>query len=309
MGFFDGLCCGLDVKDFEYLIEVLVGKVILGCIMNVLGELVDMKGEIGEEECWVIYCVVFFYEELLNFQELLEIGIKVIDLMCLFVKGGKVGLFGGVGVGKIVNMMEFICNIVIEYFGYFVFVGVGECICEGNDFYYEMIDFNVIDKVFLVYGQMNELLGNCLCVVLIGLIMVEKFCDEGCDVLLFVDNIYCYILVGMEVFVLLGCMFLVVGYQLILVEEMGVLQECIIFIKIGFIIFVQVVYVFVDDLIDLFSVIIFVYFDVIVVLSCQIVFLGIYLVVDLLDFISCQLDLLVVGQEYYDIVCGVQFIL
>lgn len=189
--------------------------------MDVFGCLIDEVGLIDSDVMCLIYQKVLVFDELLLLIELFEMGIKVIDLICLFVKGGKVGLFGGVGVGKIVNMMEFINNIVKEYGGYFVFVGVGECICEGNDFYYEMKDLKVFDKVVLVYGQMNELLGNCLCVVLIGLMMVEYFCDEGFDVLFFVDNIYCFMLVGIEVLVLFGCMLLVVGYQLMLVEEMG----------------------------------------------------------------------------------------
>ncbi len=206
MGSSDGLRRGLDVKDLEHPIEVPVGKATLGRIMNVLGEPVDMKGEIGEEERWAIHRAAPSYEELSNSQELLETGIKVIDLMCPFAKGGKVGLFGGAGVGKTVNMMELIRNIAIEHSGYSVFAGVGERTREGNDFYHEMTDSNVIDKVSLVYGQMNEPPGNRLRVALTGLTMAEKFRDEGRDVLLFVDNIYRYTLAGTEVSALLGRM-------------------------------------------------------------------------------------------------------
>lgn len=207
--------------------------------------------------------------------------------------------------------MELINNIVKVYLGYLVFVGVGECICEGNDLYYEMIELNVIKfenfeelQVVLVYGQMNEFFGVCVCVVLIGLIFVEQFCDVlGIDVLFFVDNIFCFIQVGFEVLVFLGCIFLVVGYQLILVIDMGVMQECIMLIKNGLIMLIQVVYVFVDDFIDFVLVIIFVYLDVIIVLNCVIFEFGIYFVVDLFDLLLCILDLQIVGEEYYNVVC------
>ena len=279
MGSSDGLRRGLDVKDLEHPIEVPVGKATLGRIMNVLGEPVDMKGEIGEEERWAIHRAAPSYEELSNSQELLETGIKVIDLMCPFAKGGKVGLFGGAGVGKTVNMMELIRNIAIEHSGYSVFAGVGERTREGNDFYHEMTDSNVIDKVSLVYGQMNEPPGNRLRVALTGLTMAEKFRDEGRDVLLFVDNIYRYTLAGTEVSALLGRMPSAVGYQPTLAEEMGVLQERITSTKTGSITSVQAVYVPADDL------------------------------TDPLDSTSRQLDPLVVGQEHYDTARGVQSIL
>ncbi|MCE1680731.1 F0F1 ATP synthase subunit beta, partial [Enterobacter hormaechei] len=214
-------------------IEVPVGKATLGRIMNVLGDPIDMKGEIGEEERWSIHRTAPTYEELSNSQELLETGIKVMDLICPFAKGGKVGLFGGAGVGKTVNMMELIRNIAIEHSGYSVFAGVGERTREGNDFYHEMTDSNVLDKVSLVYGQMNEPPGNRLRVALTGLTMAEKFRDEGRDVLLFVDNIYRYTLAGTEVSALLGRMPSAVGYQPTLAEEMGALQVRITSTKTG----------------------------------------------------------------------------
>ena len=291
MGSSDGLRRGLDVKDLEHPIEVPVGKATLGRIMNVLGEPVDMKGEIGEEERWAIHRAAPSYEELSNSQELLETGIKVIDLMCPFAKGGKVGLFGGAGVGKTVNMMELIRNIAIEHSGYSVFAGVGERTREGNDFYHEMTDSNVIDKVSLVYGQMNEPPGNRR------------------DVLLFVDNIYRYTLAGTEVSALLGRMPSAVGYQPTLAEEMGVLQERITSTKTGSITSVQAVYVPADDLTDPSPATTFAHLDATVVLSRQIASLGIYPAVDPLDSTSRQLDPLVVGQEHYDTARGVQSIL
>ncbi|HHI4318312.1 TPA: F0F1 ATP synthase subunit beta [Salmonella enterica subsp. enterica serovar Typhi] len=331
MGSSDGLRRGLDVKDLEHPIEVPVGKATLGRIMNVLGEPVDMKGEIGEEERWAIHRAAPSYEELSNSQELLETGIKVIDLMCPFAKGGKVGLFGGAGVGKTVNMMELIRNIAIEHSGYSVFAGVGERTREGNiaiehsgysvfagvgertregnDFYHEMTDSNVIDKVSLVYGQMNEPPGNRLRVALTGLTMAEKFRDEGRDVLLFVDNIYRYTLAGTEVSALLGRMPSAVGYQPTLAEEMGVLQERITSTKTGSITSVQAVYVPADDLTDPSPATTFAHLDATVVLSRQIASLGIYPAVDPLDSTSRQLDPLVVGQEHYDTARGVQSIL
>lgn len=234
MGTSDGLSRGLKVEDLGHPIEVPVGKATLGRIMNVLGTPIDMKGEIETEERWSIHREAPTYEELSNSQELLETGIKVMDLICPFAKGGKVGLFGGAGVGKTVNMMELIRNIAIEHSGYSVFAGVGERTREGNDFYHEMTDSNVLDKVSLVYGQMNEPPGNRLRVALTGLTMAEKFRDEGRDVLLFVDNIYRYTLAGTEVSALLGRMPSAVGYQPTLAEEMGVLQERITSTKTGF---------------------------------------------------------------------------
>ena len=309
MGSSDGLRRGLDVKDLEHPIEVPVGKATLGRIMNVLGQPVDMKGDIGEEERWAIHRAAPSYEELSSSQELLETGIKVIDLMCPFAKGGKVGLFGGAGVGKTVNMMELIRNIAIEHSGYSVFAGVGERTREGNDFYHEMTDSNVIDKVSLVYGQMNEPPGNRLRVALTGLTMAEKFRDEGRDVLLFVDNIYRYTLAGTEVSALLGRMPSAVGYQPTLAEEMGVLQERITSTKTGSITSVQAVYVPADDLTDPSPATTFAHLDATVVLSRNIASLGIYPAVDPLDSTSRQLDPLVVGQEHYDTARGVQSIL
>ena len=300
MGSSDGLRRGLDVKDLEHPIEVPVGKATLGRIMNVLGEPVDMKGEIGEEERWAIHRAAPSYEELSNSQELLETGIKVIDLMCPFAKGGKVGLFGGAGVGKTVNMMELIRNIAIEHSGYSVFAGVGERTREGNDFYHEMTDSNVIDKVSLVYGQMNEPPGNRLRVALTGLTMAEKFRDEGRDVLLFVDNIYRYTLAGTEVSALLGRMPSAVGYQPTLAEEMGVLQERITSTKTGSITSVQAVYVPADDLTDPAPATTFTHLYATTVLSRKITELGIYPAVDPLESTSRILDPLIVGKEHYD---------
>ena len=300
MGSSDGLRRGLEVKDLEHPIEVPVGKATLGRIMNVLGQPVDMKGDIGEEERWAIHRAAPSYEELSSSQELLETGIKVIDLMCPFAKGGKVGLFGGAGVGKTVNMMELIRNIAIEHSGYSVFAGVGERTREGNDFYHEMTDSNVIDKVSLVYGQMNEPPGNRLRVALTGLTMAEKFRDEGRDVLLFVDNIYRYTLAGTEVSALLGRMPSAVGYQPTLAEEMGVLQERITSTKTGSITSVQAVYVPADDLTDPAPATTFSHLDATTVLSRKITELGIYPAVDPLESTSRILDPNVVGQEHYD---------
>ncbi|CAM3688383.1 F0F1 ATP synthase subunit beta [Rahnella sp. PAMC25617] len=309
MGTSDGLRRGLKVNNLEHPIEVPVGVATLGRIMNVLGEPIDMKGAIGEEERRAIHRAAPSYEELANSQELLETGIKVMDLMCPFAKGGKVGLFGGAGVGKTVNMMELIRNIAIEHSGYSVFAGVGERTREGNDFYHEMTESNVIDKVSLVYGQMNEPPGNRLRVALTGLTMAEKFRDEGRDVLLFVDNIYRYTLAGTEVSALLGRMPSAVGYQPTLAEEMGALQERITSTKSGSITSVQAVYVPADDLTDPSPATTFAHLDATVVLSRQIASLGIYPAVDPLDSTSRQLDPLVVGQEHYDVARGVQSIL
>lgn len=309
MGSSDGLRRGLKVTDLKRTIEVPVGKATLGRIMNVLGEPIDMKGDIGEEERWSIHRPAPSYEELASSQELLETGIKVIDLMCPFAKGGKVGLFGGAGVGKTVNMMELIRNIAIQHSGYSVFAGVGERTREGNDFYYEMTESNVIDKVSLVYGQMNEPPGNRLRVALTGLTIAEKFRDEGHDVLLFIDNIYRYTLAGTEVSALLGRMPSAVGYQPTLAEEMGGLQERITSTKTGSITSVQAVYVPADDLTDPSPATTFTHLDATVVLNRQIASLGIYPAVDPLASTSRQLNPLVVGQEHYDVTRSVQSIL
>lgn len=309
MGSSDGLQRGLTVTDLGHPIKVPVGKETLGRIMNVLGDPIDMKGPIGEQERWSIHRQPPSYEELANSQELLETGIKVMDLICPFAKGGKVGLFGGAGVGKTVNMMELIRNIAIEHSGYSVFAGVGERTREGNDFYHEMTESGVLDKVSLVYGQMNEPPGNRLRVALTGLTMAEKFRDEGRDVLLFIDNIYRYTLAGTEVSALLGRMPSAVGYQPTLAEEMGVLQERITSTKKGSITSVQAVYVPADDLTDPSPATTFAHLDATVVLSRQIASLGIYPAVDPLDSTSRQLDPLVVGQEHYDVARGVQSIL
>ena len=309
LGASDGLKRGLKVENTNEPIQVPVGTKTLGRIMNVLGEPIDEQGPIGEEERWAIHHSAPSYEEQSNSTELLETGIKVIDLICPFAKGGKVGLFGGAGVGKTVNMMELIRNIAIEHSGYSVFAGVGERTREGNDFYHEMKDSNVLDKVSLVYGQMNEPPGNRLRVALTGLTMAEKFRDEGRDVLFFVDNIYRYTLAGTEVSALLGRMPSAVGYQPTLAEEMGVLQERITSTKTGSITSVQAVYVPADDLTDPSPATTFAHLDSTVVLSRQIASLGIYPAVDPLDSTSRQLDPLVVGQEHYDIARGVQGIL
>ena len=309
MGSSDGLRRGLEVVNSGKAIQVPVGTSTLGRIMNVLGEPIDEKGPIGEEERWSIHREAPSYEDQSNSTELLETGIKVIDLVCPFAKGGKVGLFGGAGVGKTVNMMELIRNIAIEHSGYSVFAGVGERTREGNDFYHEMMESNVLDKVSLVYGQMNEPPGNRLRVALTGLTMAEKFRDEGRDVLFFVDNIYRYTLAGTEVSALLGRMPSAVGYQPTLAEEMGVLQERITSTKTGSITSVQAVYVPADDLTDPSPATTFAHLDATVVLSRQIAALGIYPAVDPLDSTSRQLDPLVVGKEHYETARGVQIVL
>lgn len=309
LGTSDGLKRGLKVESTGNPIQVPVGTKTLGRIMSVLGEPIDEQGDIGAEENWAIHRPAPSYEEQSNSTELLETGIKVIDLICPFAKGGKVGLFGGAGVGKTVNMMELIRNIAIEHSGYSVFAGVGERTREGNDFYHEMKDSNVLDKVSLVYGQMNEPPGNRLRVALTGLTMAEKFRDEGRDVLFFVDNIYRYTLAGTEVSALLGRMPSAVGYQPTLAEEMGVLQERITSTKTGSITSVQAVYVPADDLTDPSPATTFAHLDSTVVLSRQIASLGIYPAVDPLDSTSRQLDPLVIGQEHYDVARGVQGIL
>ncbi|WP_131781944.1 F0F1 ATP synthase subunit beta [Legionella gresilensis] len=306
MGSTDGLKRGIRATNSGQPIQVPVGKKTLGRIMDVLGRPIDEKGPVDAEELWPIHRKAPSYEEQAGSQELLETGIKVIDLLCPFAKGGKVGLFGGAGVGKTVNMMELIRNIAIEHSGYSVFAGVGERTREGNDFYHEMKDSNVLDKVSLVYGQMNEPPGNRLRVALTGLTMAEKFRDEGRDVLLFIDNIYRYTLAGVEVSALLGRMPSAVGYQPTLAEEMGMLQERITSTKTGSITSIQAVYVPADDLTDPSPATTFAHLDATVVLSRQIAELGIYPAVDPLDSTSRQLDPLVVGQEHYDTARRVQ---
>ena len=309
MGSSEGISRGLAVSNTGAAVSVPVGKETLGRIMDVLGEPIDEKGPIGEQERWAIHRKAPSYDEQAASNELLETGIKVIDLVAPFAKGGKVGLFGGAGVGKTVNMMELIRNIAIEHSGYSVFAGVGERTREGNDFYHEMTDSNVIDKVSLVYGQMNEPPGNRLRVALTGLTMAEKFRDEGRDVLFFVDNIYRYTLAGTEVSALLGRMPSAVGYQPTLAEEMGVLQERITSTKTGSITSIQAVYVPADDLTDPSPATTFSHLDATVVLSRDIAAKGIYPAIDPLDSTSRQLDPLVIGQEHYDVARGVQTIL
>ena len=306
MGSTEGLKRGLEAVNTDKPISVPVGTETLGRIMDVLGRPIDEKGPIGEKERMAIHRAAPTYAEQSNSTELLETGIKVIDLVCPFAKGGKVGLFGGAGVGKTVNMMELIRNIAIEHSGYSVFAGVGERTREGNDFYHEMTESNVLDKVSLVYGQMNEPPGNRLRVALTGLTMAEKFRDEGRDVLFFVDNIYRYTLAGTEVSALLGRMPSAVGYQPTLAEEMGVLQERITSTKSGSITSIQAVYVPADDLTDPSPATTFSHLDATVVLSRDIASLGIYPAVDPLDSTSRQLDPLVIGQEHYDVARGVQ---
>ncbi|QIB50475.1 F0F1 ATP synthase subunit beta [Pseudomonas sp. OIL-1] len=309
MGTTEGVKRGLAVSSTGAAISVPVGIKTLGRIMDVLGNPIDEAGPIGEEERWGIHRQAPSYAEQAGSNELLETGIKVIDLICPFAKGGKVGLFGGAGVGKTVNMMELIRNIAIEHSGYSVFAGVGERTREGNDFYHEMKDSNVLDKVALVYGQMNEPPGNRLRVALTGLTMAEKFRDEGRDVLLFIDNIYRYTLAGTEVSALLGRMPSAVGYQPTLAEEMGVLQERITSTKQGSITSIQAVYVPADDLTDPSPATTFAHLDATVVLSRDIASLGIYPAVDPLDSTSRQLDPQVIGQEHYDTARGVQYVL
>ena len=309
MGTTEGVKRGLTVSNTGAAISVPVWVKTLGRIMDVLGNPIDEAGPIGEEERWGIHRAAPSYDEQAGSNELLETGIKVIDLVCPFAKGGKVGLFGGAGVGKTVNMMELIRNIAMEHSGYSVFAGVGERTREGNDFYHEMKDSNVLDKVALVYGQMNEPPGNRLRVALTGLTMAEKFRDEGNDVLLFVDNIYRYTLAGTEVSALLGRMPSAVGYQPTLAEEMGVLQERITSTKEGSITSIQAVYVPADDLTDPSPATTFAHLDATVVLSRDIASLGIYPAVDPLDSTSRQLDPLVIGNEHYETARGVQYVL
>ncbi|MDF2446819.1 MAG: atpD [Moraxellaceae bacterium] len=316
MGSTEGLKRGLGVSNTNAPISVPVGKATLGRIMNVLGQPEDEAGPIGEDVRWAIHRKAPTYAEQSGATELLEVGIKVIDLLCPFAKGGKVGLFGGAGVGKTVNMMELINNIAKAHSGLSVFAGVGERTREGNDFYHEMKDSGVLDKVAMVYGQMNEPPGNRLRVALTGLTMAEYFRDDkdpatgkGRDVLLFVDNIYRYTLAGTEVSALLGRMPSAVGYQPTLAEEMGVLQERITSTKNGSITSIQAVYVPADDLTDPSPATTFAHLDATVVLSRDIASLGIYPAVDPLDSTSRQLDPLVVGEEHYAVARGVQTVL
>ncbi|WP_038768890.1 F0F1 ATP synthase subunit beta, partial [Burkholderia pseudomallei] len=302
----DGLRRGVVVKNTGNPISVPVGKPTLGRIMDVLGRPIDEAGPIESENKRSIHQKAPAFDELSPSTELLETGIKVIDLICPFAKGGKVGLFGGAGVGKTVNMMELINNIAKEHGGYSVFAGVGERTREGNDFYHEMKDSNVLDKVALVYGQMNEPPGNRLRVALTGLTMAEHFRDEGLDVLFFVDNIYRFTLAGTEVSALLGRMPSAVGYQPTLAEEMGKLQERITSTKKGSITSVQAVYVPADDLTDPSPATTFGHLDATVVLSRDIASLGIYPAVDPLDSTSRQIDPNVIGEEHYSITRRVQ---
>ena len=316
MGSTEGLKRGLPVTSTGAPIRVPVGNATLGRIMDVLGRPIDECGEIGEEERYEIHRDAPSFDEQANSNDLLETGIKVIDLICPFAKGGKVGLFGGAGVGKTVNMMELINNIAKAHSGLSVFAGVGERTREGNDFYYEMAESGVVNlddkaqsKVAMVYGQMNEPPGNRLRVALTGLTMAEKFRDEGKDVLLFVDNIYRYTLAGTEVSALLGRMPSAVGYQPTLAEEMGVLHERITSTKTGSITSIQAVYVPADDLTDPSPATTFAHLDSTVVLSRDIASKGIYPAIDPLDSTSRQLDPLVIGNEHYDIARGVQGVL
>lgn len=309
MGISDGLRRGVEVEATGAGIKVPVGHETVGRIMNVLGEPVDNMGPIGEKERWEIHRPAPTYEEQSSTTEILETGIKVVDLICPFAKGGKVGLFGGAGVGKTVAMMEFINNIAKAHQGLSVFTGVGERTREGNDFYYEMKASKVLDKVSMVYGQMNEPPGNRFRVALTGLTVAEKFRDEGKDVLLFIDNIYRYTLAGTEVSALLGRLPSAVGYQPTLAEEMGQLQERIASTDKGSITSIQAVYVPADDLTDPSPATTFAHLDATIVLSRQIASLGIYPAVDPLDSTSRQLDPQVVGEEHYNTARGVQTVL
>src|SRR5512144_1704497 len=319
LGSTDGLKRGLVAENTGEGIKVPVGDATLGRIMDVLGNPIDEKGPIGEKDQWVIHRAAPSYDEQAAANELLETGIKVIDLVCPFAKGGKIGLFGGAGVGKTVNMLELINNIATQHSGLSVFAGVGERTREGNDFYHEMIEAGVVkldnlgeSKVAMVYGQMNEPPGNRLRVALTGLTMAEYFRDEkdssgkGRDVLFFVDNIYRYTLAGTEVSALLGRMPSAVGYQPTLAEEMGVLQERITSTKKGSITSIQAVYVPADDLTDPSPATTFAHLDATIVLSRNIASLGIYPAVDPLDSTSRQLDPNVIGNEHYDTARRVQ---
>jgi len=306
LGSSDGLRRGMKVANTGKPISVPVGPATLGRIMDVLGRPIDEAGPIGTDERRAIHQVAPKFDELSPSVDLLETGIKVIDLVCPFAKGGKVGLFGGAVVGKTVNMMELINNIAKQHSGLSVFAGVGERTREGNDFYHEMKESNVLDKVAMVVGQMNEPPGNRLRVALTGLTMAERFRDEGRDILFFVDNIYRYTLAGTEVSALLGRMPSAVGYQPTLAEEMGRLQERITSTKTGSITSIQAVYVPADDLTDPSPATTFLHLDSTVVLSRDIAALGIYPAVDPLDSTSRQLDPQVVGEEHYGVARAVQ---
>ncbi len=316
LGSSDGLRRGTEVYNTGDMIKVPVGQATLGRIMDVLGNPIDERGEVSSAQTAPIHRKAPAYDELSPSQELLETGIKVIDLICPFAKGGKVGLFGGAGVGKTVNMMELINNIAKAHSGLSVFAGVGERTREGNDFYHEMSDAGVVNqedlsksKVAMVYGQMNEPPGNRLRVALTGLTMAEAFRDEGRDVLFFVDNIYRYTLAGTEVSALLGRMPSAVGYQPTLAEEMGRLQERITSTKVGSITSIQAVYVPADDLTDPSPATTFAHLDATVVLSRDIASLGIYPAVDPLDSTSRQIDPNVIGEEHYTTTRSVQSVL
>ena len=309
MGSSEGLKRGLVVENTGAPISVPVGEKTLGRVLDVLGNPIDEAGPIGASETKPIHAKAPTFEEQASSSELLETGVKVIDLLCPFSKGGKAGLFGGAGVGKTVIVMELIRNIAHEHAGYSVFAGVGERTREGNDFYHEMKESNVLDKVALVYGQMNEPPGNRLRVGLTGLTIAESFRDEGRDVLMFIDNIYRYTLAGVEVSALLGRMPSAVGYQPTLAEEMGILQERITSTKKGSITSIQAVYVPADDLTDPSPATTFAHLDATVVLSRSIAELGIYPAVDPLDSTSRQLDPLIVGQEHYETARAVQQVL
>ena len=306
MGTSEGLRRGMKVETTGKEISVPVGPKTLGRIMDVLGRPIEDCGPIGSEEIRPIHNVAPKFDELSPSVDLLETGIKVIDLICPFAKGGKVGLFGGAGVGKTVNMMELINNIAKQYGGYSVFAGVGERTREGNDFYHEMGESKVLDKVAMVFGQMNEPPGNRLRVALTGLTMAEAFRDEGRDILLFIDNIYRYTLAGTEVSALLGRMPSAVGYQPTLAEEMGKLQERIASTKTGSITSIQAVYVPADDLTDPSPATTFGHLDATVVLSRDIAALGIYPAVDPLDSTSRQVDPNIIGLEHYTVARRVQ---
>ncbi|WP_019139937.1 F0F1 ATP synthase subunit beta [Noviherbaspirillum massiliense] len=313
LGSSEGLRRGMTIQSTGAPISVPVGPATLGRIMDVLGNPIDERGPVATDVRAAIHRKAPAYDELSPSQELLETGIKVIDLVCPFAKGGKVGLFGGAGVGKTVNMMELINNIAKAHSGLSVFAGVGERTREGNDFYHEMADSKVVDldnlansKVAMVYGQMNEPPGNRLRVALTGLTIAESFRDEGRDVLFFVDNIYRYTLAGTEVSALLGRMPSAVGYQPTLAEEMGRLQERITSTKTGSITSIQAVYVPADDLTDPSPATTFAHLDSTVVLSRDIAALGIYPAVDPLDSTSRQLDPNVVGAEHYETARAVQ---
>ncbi len=309
MGSSDGLSRGLEVSNTGSAIMVPVGEETLGRIMDVLGDPIDEKGPVNAKERMSIHRKAPKYEDQKGGNETLETGIKVIDLICPFARGGKVGLFGGAGVGKTVTMLELIRNIATEHSGLAVFAGVGERTREGNDFYHEMQESKVLDKISLVFGQMNEPPGNRLRVALTGLTLAEKFRDDGRDVLLFIDNIYRYTLAGTEVSALLGRMPSAVGYQPTLAEEMGNLQERITTTKTGAITSVQAVYVPADDLTDPSPATTFAHLDSTVTLSRGITDLGIYPAVDPLDSSSRQLDPLIVGEEHYRVARAVQQVL